>query len=229
MALEQARQELASVLSREVEIQENERIRIANELHDSVIQAMVAVIYQLQGIKQGLLDGAASTVEQLAEIQRMLDTLVAEIKAIVHDLRPPALESLGLIHAIRQLAAQFDDPPLFTTRLQVMGSLCPLSSSTERTIYRVVQEALSNSRAHSGARHFNLTLIFEKEELNVILQDDGTGFHPEQASGEGLGLLTMHDRARSSGGTLAVRSTPEQGTRIELSLPLHHENEVVES
>lgn len=223
LALEEARQELASVLSREVEVQENERIRIANELHDSIIQAMVAVIYQIQGIKQGLTAGERSSPEQLTEVQQMLEMLVAEIKAIVHDLRPPALESLGLIHAIRQLAMQFDEPPHFSTRLQVLGNVRSLSSGAERTVYRVVQEALSNARTHSDASHFKLALLFEKDQLNVIMQDNGSGFDPARVSGQGLGLLTMHDRARSSGGNLNIESAPEQGTRVELTLPIWSE------
>lgn len=226
VALEQARQELASVLNREVEVQEKERIRIANELHDSVIQALVAVIYQIQGIKQSMTRTGPASPEQLTEAQQMLEMLVAEIKAIVHDLRPPVLESLGLIHAIRQLAAQFDDPPHFTTQLQVLGGVRSLSSSAERTIYRVVQEALSNSRVHSGAGHFRLTLAFEGDELSVIMQDDGAGFDPAQAEGKGLGLLTMHDRARSSAGELTVKSGEEEGTRVVLTLPICSEEGV---
>jgi signal transduction histidine kinase len=221
--LEQARQELADVLSREVEVQEKERIRIAGELHDSVIQAMIAANFQLQSVKLGLTEENHSAHSQLSEIQQMLDTLVDEIKAIVHDLRPPALESLGLVHAIRQLASRFDDPPHFAAQLEVLGNVRTLNSSTERTVYRVVQEALSNARVHSGASRFKLTLIFEQAELGVILQDDGCGFDPQEEAGKGLGLMTMHDRTRSSGGTLSIDSAPGQGTRIELALPVQAE------
>ncbi|HZD10879.1 MAG TPA: GAF domain-containing protein [Candidatus Binatia bacterium] len=226
--LERAREELADVLSREVEVQENERIRIANELHDSVIQAMIAVNFQLQSVKLSLLNDREPAASQLSAVQQMLDALVAEIKAVVHDLRPPALESLGLVHAVRQLAGQFDDPPTFAVQLQVLGNVRPLSSGTERTIYRVVQEALSNSRVHSGARQFKLAMIFEAAQLCVILQDDGRGFDPDGEEGKGLGLLTMHDRAHSSGGTLSIDSGVDRGTRIELIVPVHNKEPIRE-
>ena len=242
LELEEAREELADVLGREVEVQEHERIRIANELHDSVIQAMIAANFQLQSVKLSLVNSRekppseltepptrrSEPLDQLSEVQHMLDTLVAEIKAIVRDLRPPALESLGLVHAVRQLATQFDDPPHFSVQLQVLGNVRPLSSSTERTIYRVVQEALSNSRVHSGAQHFQLTMVFEPAELSLILVDDGKGFEPQNEEGRGLGLLTMYDRARSSGGTLSIQSSPQRGTRIELVVPVRSEEKVGE-
>ncbi len=228
LELEQAREELADVLSREVEVQEHERIRIANELHDSVIQGMIAANFQLQSVKVSLMSGRDKPVDQLSDVQQMLDMLVAEIKAIVRDLRPPALESLGLVHAVRQHAAQFDDPPHFSVQLQVLGNVRPLSSSTERTIYRVVQEALSNSRMHSGAQQFQLTMIFEPEKLSMILVDDGKGFEPQSQEGTGLGLLTMHDRARSSGGALSIQSSAQRGTRIELTVPVRNEETIGE-
>ncbi|MFW5942340.1 MAG: GAF domain-containing protein [Chloroflexota bacterium] len=224
--LEEAQQELAAVLSREVEVQEMERIRIANELHDSVIQALIAANFQLQSVKMGL-DGAEdsyqTTVGQLSQVQQMLDKLVSEIKAVVHDLRPPALESLGLVLAIRQLAARYHDPPRFAVRTEVVGSVRPLSHSTERTIYRVIQEGLSNARVHSEGTQFKLNLLFEAKRLKVIMQDDGAGFDPRSQEGKGLGLLTMHDRARSSGGTLSLKSAPGEGTRIEMELPIKAE------
>jgi signal transduction histidine kinase len=222
--LERARQELSDVLGREVEVQEEERIRIANELHDSVIQALIAANFQLQSVKLNLDREKKVVSGQLSEVQQTLDHLVTEIKAVVHDLRPPALESLGLVHAIRQLVSQFDDMPHFSVQLRVLGNVRPLSSSTERTIYRVVQEALSNSRMHSGAEHFKCTLVFESDQLNVIMRDDGIGFDPGQKKGKGLGLLTMHDRARSSGGSLSIQSSPNRGTRIELTLPIRNED-----
>lgn len=222
--LEQARQELAGVLGREVEVQEKERIRIANELHDSIIQALIAANFQLQSVKLNLGREEAIVRGQLSEVQQMLDRLVSEIKAVVHDLRPPSLESLGLVHAVRQLVSQFDNPPRFSVQLRVLGNVRPLSRSTERTIYRVVQEALGNSCIHSGAENFKCTLVFEPTRLNVILRDDGAGFDPGEQRGKGLGLLTMHDRARSSGGTLSIQSSPDGGTRIELTLPIESED-----
>ena len=218
--LERARQELAIALNREVEVQENERIRIANELHDGVIQTLIAANFQLQTVKLRVGNSTPNAYSQLAEVQRMLGTLVADTKAIVHDLRPPVLESLGLVRAIRQLALQFHKPPQFSAQVLVLGNVIPLSHGTERTVYRVIQEALTNSWKHSLAKHFKITILFQTSNLEVILQDDGRGFDPEGEAGTGIGLISMRDRARSSGGTLSIFSAPQSGTRIELQLPI---------
>lgn len=216
--LEHAREELAAVLNREVEVQEKERIRIANELHDSVIQVLIATNFQLESIKSRAVPQHEATLGQLKRVQLDLDTLVAEIKAIVHDLRPPALESLGLAHALRQLVAGFQVPGL-QAELHVAGSVKPLKSSAERTVYRVVQEALANARRHSGATQVKVVLSFQPECLETLVEDNGCGFDVAAAGGKGLGLLTMRDRARSSGGMLETRSRQGEGTRITMNLP----------
>ena len=211
------------LLNQAITIQEEERQRISIDLHDSVAQWLVAASYRAQTCGE-LLDGNGSSQarEELLGMEETITKSLKELRRVVIGLRPPALDELGLTHAVRQT---LDD-------LKVDGIECSfnqegepvrLSPSMEIAVYRVVQESLNNIRKHAHATAVDITMKFLGEELVVDIRDDGDGFDLTQtldgaASVGHLGLLGMKQRAEMLGGRIDVRTTKGQGTTITLTL-----------
>lgn len=209
--------ELQALWRRVVEVQEQERQRIAYDLHDSVAQSILASTYELQSIRRRV-RGDADLDARLAECQRMLDSTLGEMKQIIYALRPAVLDELGLIPALENYVAALPRPEGMTARLDVEGPPFALDSEVELAIYRIVQEACQNSLRHAGGRSLRLTLAFADGRLRVGIVDDGRGFAPDAAE-PGLGLVGIRERAQSVGGTLSVVSSPGSGAAILFELP----------
>jgi signal transduction histidine kinase len=144
-----------------------------------------------------------------------------EIKRIIHDLRPPSLDALGLPPAIARYAEHFRTFSGLECRLQVSGKPRRLPSASETGIYRVMQEALQNAAAHAQASSISVGLSFLDRWVKLEVQDDGRGFDINQAptpTDEHLGLAGMHERAQNLGGTLTIDSARGAGTRVSLSV-----------
>jgi signal transduction histidine kinase len=199
------------------EAQEEERKRLARELHDETIQSLVII--------KGYLETAAAN-GGVAEIQlesaaAMLTRTIDGLRRMTRDLRPAILDDLGLHHAIESLVAEFTDRTGIHVTVTANDSRRRLDPKTELVLFRIAQEALRNVEKHSGAGHVSLDLHVEKDGATLRVADDGRGFEPGKLSIErddatGLGLPGMQERAKSIDGTLRVKSHPGQGTLIEV-------------
>ena len=202
---------------------ELERARLARELHDSVSQALFSMTMhvraaQLSLAKAGIDDGGplGRSISELSELTR---GALAEMRALIFELRPGALAEEGLVAALRKQAAAL------TAREQVAVTVegcddqrIALSPDLEEHLYRIVSEALHNVINHAGAEIATVSVINDPRELRVEVSDDGAGFDQDVAHPGHLGLGTMAERARTIGATLTVTSTPGHGTSVVLAL-----------
>lgn len=224
--LKEQQRRVEQLLAKTVQAQEDERKRISVELHDSVAQWLVGVSYQLQTCR-ALLSKTGNNSEaqsELAEIEATLDRSVKEMRRVMAGLHPPALDELGLVHALRQ-ALEGLKPDGIAYHLETTGDPVRLPGSTEVAIYRVVQEALTNVRKHSEASVAILRIQFEPENVSVEVSDNGKGFNLSKTMRSAvsvghMGLLGMSERVTMLGGTLRIGTRPGAGTSISLTIPI---------
>ena len=203
---------------------EEERRRIARELHDDTIQTLVAISRHLDNlIFKNLRVLPPETVDHLEGIRRDIDEALIRLRRFVQDLRPPTLEYLGLLPALRELAAQMQEQSGIMVELKVRGSEPQFAPEERLLIYRIVQEALRNVWKHSKATRAEVEVEFGDLMTTVKVKDNGIGFelkpnweHLEEGK---LGLMGMKERAHLLGGTLEVISAPGRGTTVVLSVP----------
>ncbi|KQX63051.1 sensor histidine kinase [Streptomyces sp. Root1310] len=185
--------------------QERERHRIARELHDEVGQTLTAVLLQLKRVA----DRAPRDLrEELGQAQEATRAGLDEIRRIARRLRPGVLDELGLLSALRSLAGEFTTHGL-TVRHELRTGLPPLTEETELVLYRVAQEALTNTARHSGADRAELRLRPVTDGVELLVQDNGRGLGA--AAGEGAGIRGMRERALLIGATLTVSSRGDGG------------------
>jgi len=220
-------QELRQLLSKIVSVQEDERRRIARELHDETCQTLAAL-----GMK---LDAALSAPtpkivhERLSEARAFAGRTLSDIHALIYDLRPSVLDDLGLFPAIRWLAEHNLTPAHIAYRCEVTLPGRTLSSERETTLFRAIQEAIRNVARHSEATQVLIQVEERKHDLQVEIEDDGHGFDLASVavpgpSGRGLGLLGMRERLSMVGGAVEVISSADAGTRVILRVPFAEEN-----
>jgi signal transduction histidine kinase len=192
---------------------EEERAELARELHDGVIQDLVGLRYRLEAFQE-----AESSTGQAGEIYDRAGVLIDELRRLCSDLRPPALDQLGLAAALRALAREMTVRGL---PVEICLENLVLSDAAAIGLYRIAQEALSNTWRHAGASRACLELVRRKGRIEMIACDDGCGFDPASAWGlDGrFGLLGMSERAQALGGGCKVESAPGKGTRVTAWLP----------
>jgi len=216
--------QVEQLLAQSVIAQEEERQRISADLHDSVAQWLVAASYQVQSCSQSLSgDGNDSVRSELADMENTITKSVKELRRVVIGLRPPALNELGLPHALRKILEELKADGI-ECKYRAMGTPLRLPSIVEIAVYRVVQEALNNIRKHADASKVSLRLQFQEDELMIEIHDDGQGFDLSQTLDSAvsvgrMGLLGMKKRAEMLGGNLKVKTSEGTGTTITLDLP----------
>jgi signal transduction histidine kinase len=206
--------------------QENERKRIARELHDETIQMLIFISRRLE-VLATLPEQSPETIMPLLESLResVRDTL-KDLRRFVQDLRPPTLDHLGLVAALEGLTNGLVDKDGVKTELSVTGPVQRLvPEDRELVLFRIAQEALNNVRRHSGASRATVQVEFSPAKVRMTIEDNGHGFDaPERmsdlVSAGKLGLVGMHERARTLGGTLTVRSRSDSGTVVVVDVPL---------
>jgi two-component system sensor histidine kinase UhpB len=195
--------------------QEDERRRVARELHDELGQVLTGVLLLMDEATKAPADRAAAALEEAREAAR---ASIEEVRRIVRDLRPEALDDLGLPSALHAMATGFERHTGIRLERQVPSRLPALSPEHELVLYRVIQEALTNVARHAGARHAALVVDHADGRLSVRVRDDGCGFDaPPHEHG---GIRGMRERALLVRGAVEVRSAPGRGTEVSLSVPV---------
>jgi signal transduction histidine kinase len=194
-------------------VEEDERRRIALELHDGVGQVLAALTLTLDAAG----DGTRMAKGTLASARRLAGTALAEVRHLAHRMRPARLEERGLTAAIRDLAGQSG----FPVRVYVDGhARLGLEPNVTVGVYRIVQEALANAARHSGAAAATVSIAWHDAHLAAVVSDEGVGFNPAAPVDPGIGLAGMYERAELLGGHLSIQSAPGRGTRVSLDLPI---------
>ena len=192
--------------------QEDERRRLAQELHDQPLQDLIHLVRQLDS---GAVDGAREVATQV----------VSELRQISRGLRPPSLDDLGLAAALRKLVADFQARTGVAASYRVEGEARRLAPDVELGLFRIAQEALNNVVRHAAAEHVSVRLRFHEAEARLTVADDGSGFVPGRAAETSLGIAGMRERASLLGGRLEVSSAPGKGATVRASIPLEESSE----
>lgn len=224
-AVNQQREQLRALANRLTEVQEVERKQLARELHDHLGQALTAISINLTRIKAELPAECSPKVkERLAEASLLTDETLEQIRELSLDLRPPMLDDLGLTPTLRWYIKQFAQRLNIESHFETLGLEERLTPELETTLFRVVQEALTNVARHAQASQVQLRLERKGTTIVAAIQDNGQGFDVAQvvnhnASASGAGLLGMRERVTLLGGRFKIKSQPGQGTQLFIELP----------
>lgn len=223
-ALAQKAVQLRQLFNETVDIQETERQRIAQDMHDGINQLLIGALLELKSGRERLSAGhLAQADDALKAVQDILRNVETEIKGVVYDLRPPTLDALGFVSELRRYVQDFNQFTDLNCTLTVEGDEVRLSAQVEVSIYRLVQEALQNVFSHASARNVAVHICFTLADLEISIGDDGIGFdlnEIEQVNSRHFGLITMRERTKRLNGRLTIETQPGQGTRIRLVVPL---------
>jgi signal transduction histidine kinase len=219
-----AKEDLQRLSARLVAAQEQERQTLSRELHDQVGQALTAIKIDVARAEQSLLPSQADLSERLRRARQGADETLEIIRRMSMLLRPSMLDDLGLSAALGWYTKQFSASTAIRVSLNDDGSADLLPDAEKTSLYRIVQEALTNCARHSEARSILIQLASEEQQYVVRIEDDGKGFTPAR-SARGLGLIGIEERVAEMGGALNLDSKPGAGTRIFISIPLRKTSE----
>jgi signal transduction histidine kinase len=217
-----AQENLRTYLRLATKAQEEERKRLARELHDDTIQSLVIIRATLDTLTVGQRPSGPATA-RLDAVKQIIDASVDEIRRFSRDLRPSILDDLGLAQAVDWLIDDMARRTDIQTHLNVEGEPRRFSVDAELAVYRIAQEALRNVERHSGAADVHVALTFSPEGLVAQVADDGSGFDlggvlGGQGNDVPLGLIGMQERAKLVGGTLAIEARPGEGTKVTITI-----------
>lgn len=215
-----ARERLQTLSRRLVETQEAERRRVARELHDEAGQLLASLTVGLRLLEHEA-GSPDAVVNRVQDLRRIADETQDGLHRLASDLRPAALDHLGLVPALGQLAAKLSGaggPLVHLTTVGLEG--IRLSPALDIALYRIAQEALTNAVRHAGSRNISLVLELREKGVMMVVEDDGKGFDPEaRKSPDGLGLPGIRERAEMLGGTVLIESNPGSGTTLVVEVP----------
>ena len=224
-SLAQKASQLQKLLNEMVDIEERERHRIAQDMHDGINQLLVGAMLELKSMQHRLSNQQVEQAENsLQSVQSILHQVEAELKQIIFDLHPPSLESLGLYPALRRYGEKFSQYAKIPCTVRLLGEPVRLAANNiEIHVYRLVQEALQNISMHADATQANVLINFSAKTLKISITDNGCGFDPSQVANEKeshLGLIGMRERAEIIGGQFNIQSKMGDGTVIEVTVPI---------
>lgn len=210
--LKQAEEKLKQAMSKVMMVQEEERKRISRELHDGIGQGLFSLLIRIDRML------AKSPDEELSALRRDVTFLMEDIRGLARELRPSALDDLGLVPAIKIYIENFSRH--FGIDVAFRGELKRrLDMARETAAYRIVQEALTNLGKYADVSRADVSIEDRGDAVVVEIRDEGSGFVRERVE-KGVGLFSMEERARSVGGRLSIRSVPGRGTSVKLLLPV---------
>ena len=198
--------------------QEDERVRLARELHDDTIQSLIALQQRIEMAQKAQTKDPALAAAKMAELKTLLTDTLTSVRRFVRDLRPTYLEDLGLIPALEMLARESN------AQFNVEGEEKRLDAERELVLFRIVQESLRNVAKHAKAKDVAVTLAFDGHEVTATIQDDGIGFNAPDAPASyaragHFGLMGMQERAQLFGGNVYVKSERGKGTKVVAYVP----------
>jgi two-component system NarL family sensor kinase len=219
-------EELLRVLThRVVQAQESERRRVALELHNGITQLLCAILMRCQALGAGISTHDLPSKREAIQLREMLGQAAEEVERISRGLRAGVLDELGLVPVLRATCTEFAVRTGVSIKLTCPPWVERLPADTELTLYRIFQEALRNVETHARARHVTVRLRRGTTFVHLGIADDGIGFDPDHRSArqketDGLGLLSMRERATYVGGAIKIVSARRAGTTIEVRIPL---------
>ncbi|RNB85203.1 sensor histidine kinase [Brevibacillus panacihumi] len=221
-ALESAKQHQLMGL-KVIQAQEEERKRVAREIHDGPAQSMANVVLRSEIVEKMLKNERVLEAQmELHELKEMVRMSLADVRRIIFDLRPMALDDLGLVPTLQKYIRTCEERMETSIDLVVFGVEPTLRSSVKAAIFRLVQECLNNVEKHAKAKSVQVKLEFVQDSLSLVVKDDGVGFDLDERMGTGgsFGLLGMKERTQLLEGQIEVQSAPGEGTKVLFQIPL---------
>ncbi|MFQ6122759.1 MAG: sensor histidine kinase, partial [Dehalococcoidales bacterium] len=210
-------------MSQVFKAQEDERQRVAQELHNGTMQELIVVANRAQKLASGRIPTTPEAREYGKSIKDIVLRVSEEIRRLSRDLRPSILDNVGLLPAIRWLTDRLNEEEMINGNVVIKGVERGFSSESEVTIFRIVQEALNNVRRHSQATHVLITVEFSPKSVKIVVSDNGKGFILNKTVGdlaaEGkLGIIGMQQRAKFLNGNFDIYSEPGKGTSVSIEI-----------
>ncbi len=222
--LGQKEQLLHQLVDKLTTAQEDERKRLASDLHDGIIQSLIAIWYRLQRISSAEKAESQKWHSEITDITNVLSEQIQEVRRILYDLRPIILDNYGLIPAVETHVFDISEKNNLPIELKVNGENQRLASNIEVALFRILQEALTNVIKHSSATKVKVCLDIQDHEVNLSVEDNGSGINTEPADTpqlhNRLGLASIQERALLLGGACRIDSRPGEGTRISVTIPI---------
>lgn len=212
--------QLRALSAQLVTLLEDERRRIARELHDEAGQLLIGIKINLRILANQIPDNLPDLRSNVDHLRQEVNRAAERLQALSRGLRPPTLDELGLEPALSRLTADFEQTSGVKVKMETAVFPSRLEQPVEIACYRIVQEALTNIARHAQAKKVQITLTQNPNSLLLKIKDDGSGFEIEQTPSAGLGLLGMRERANMLGGHFAIVSKPGRGTQITVEMPL---------
>lgn len=216
------RREIQSLATQVIHAQEEERKRLARELHDETAQLLFAQLLTITTVRES---ASGATLRLTEDLERMTVQSLESVRRLALELRPPALDDLGLFDALAELCQRFSDQLDIPVRFEHRGSRTRVPKEVELIVYRVAQEALTNVAKHASARHAWVQFDRAEAEMTISIRDDGIGIDPHlprrpDDTGLGLGLFGMEERVALAGGSFRIWRRGSHGTEVFALIPL---------
>jgi len=224
-AVRENREDLKRLTAKLFHSQEEERKRIARELHDEAGQALTGINFTLETIEKGLAMESDHIKELIADAKKQINRTYQEVRRMSYSLHPALLSDLGLEPALDSYLSSVSKHRGMEIDFKMVGFEDRVDPAIETVLYRLSQEALTNALKHSQAKHFRLSIIKGYPQIIFLAEDDGIGFvsNAFDQPKNGLGLLSMRERAAMLGGKFSLRASPGEGTRIRIEIPITEE------
>ncbi|MDD4570675.1 MAG: histidine kinase, partial [Tepidanaerobacteraceae bacterium] len=209
-----------------IKAQEEERRRVAREIHDGPAQTLANIVIQTEICERLLEKDLNEAKNELNGLKDIVRSSLQELRKIIFDLRPASLDDLGLRAVTKRYCDEFQEDTGIKADFRLFGDKMRLESDIEVTLFRIIQEVLTNVKKHSKAKNAVVKLEFGDEKVNLVVTDDGIGFETSKKDGkfteQHFGLMTIKERVSLLNGTFAIESAPSQGTKIFVTIPFSY-------
>ena len=205
------------------QIVEDERMRIARDMHDGPAQLLANLVLKAEIVERVFDLDRETVMAELADFKAIVRVALEETRKLIFDLRPMTLDDLGLVPTLRKFVVDFEQRSGMRTRLNLVGGERRLPRDLEGSLFRIVQEGMTNARKHSGGDALDVTLMIGPQRVVASVRDNGSGFDVAAAQAraertEHLGLISMRERAGLENGVLDITSVPGHGTQVRVSI-----------
>lgn len=210
-----------------LEAQEEERRRISREIHDGPAQLLANTLLRTEIIEKKMnSDNFQSALDEIRQLRQLVREALKEVRGIIYDLRPMALDDLGLVPALMKYLNTVEENFKIPISFRTLGNERRFSMKLETAVFRLVQESVQNACKHSQASQIEVKLEFQQDSLSILVRDDGIGFNVDNQREDSFGLIGMTERVDLLGGKLTIHSLPNDGTSVLINIPIKQEEEV---
>lgn len=209
-----------------LEAQEEERRRLSREIHDGPAQLLANTLLRTEIIEKKMnSNNLESALDEFRQLRQLVREALKEVRGIIYDLRPMALDDLGLVPALMKYLNTVKESFGIPISFQTLGTERRFSMKLETAVFRLVQESVQNACKHSEASQIEVKLEFQQESISILVRDNGIGFNVEKKREDSFGLIGMSERVDLLGGRLTINSFPNEGTSVFINIPVKQEQE----